>query len=283
MKPRLFKPQRRQRRGFTLLEAMVALTLMALIFTGTMDLCTMAARTTLKVNSQMSASLDSSIALQQVIETIREAQSFSLPNETPANGGSFVMPTGFTGANYSTTLSGENIYTAMEVAQSATAAVTVKDSGGNTIAVTPAAYNRDAASPSTLLIYRGDPNGTPDSNPSGSTVRNAGTYLWQCTVSGAGATSGLRALCKSISTAPNAVQFVRPYVGNPAQAQPFQVEVKITSGYYSLVNGSQTNEETNGSTVSQLSGKCVLMRDHAISVQSGGSNQNSTNNAFRFH
>ena len=45
-------------------------------------------------------------------------------------------------------------------------------------------------------------------------------------------------------------------------SEQYQAEVKIISGYYSPINGTQTNEEGNGSNSSQLTGKCVYMRDH---------------------
>ena len=48
---------------------------------------------------------------------------------------------------------------------------------------------------------------------------------------------------------------------------PYQVEAKIISSYYSPIGGQQTNEASNGTNQTALSGKCVLMRDH----DSGGS------------
>ena len=59
--------------------------------------------------------------------------------------------------------------------------------------------------------------------------------------------------------------------------------MKIVSSYYSQVGGQQTNEQTNGSNTSQLSGKCVLMRDYSNSQATGGTNDSITNNAFRYH
>ena len=75
-------------------------------------------------------------------------------------------------------------------------------------------------------------------------------------------------LCKTLSLSPNAVQFVRPtYAGVP---EPNQVEIKIISGYYSPINGQQTNEEGNGASSSQFVGKCVYMRDHQPGATAAG-------------
>ena len=266
--------RRRRPGGFTLVEAMFGTVIASLLMLGTADLYMNAARTTLKVNAQTSASQDASNSVQQIIQATREAQSFSLPNETPAAGGAFVPPPGFPAGTLQTTLGSETIYTALELVQPATLAATVQNTAGANVAIAP--LNRDGAMGSALLFYRADPNGTPDAN--------AGTCLWEYGVQANSTVTLNQAICKSLdANAPNAMQFVRPYVGTPAQPQPYDVEVKIISSYYSLVNGQQTNEQTNGSDTSQLSGKCVLMRDHANAVLSGGSNDSTNNNAFRFH
>ncbi len=118
------------------------------------------------------------------------------------------------------------------------------------------------------LIYRGDPDGTPDADPTviPSPDPKAGTYLWQYEVPAdstfnlAKYPDRLTALCKIVATTPHAVQFVRPSYGTVAQ--PNQVEIKVISSHYSPINGQQTSEETGGATASQLNGKCVFMRDH---------------------
>ncbi|MBV9850327.1 MAG: prepilin-type N-terminal cleavage/methylation domain-containing protein [Armatimonadetes bacterium] len=262
----------RRARGFTLVEVLVATVLASLLMMGTMDLYMTSARTTLKVNARVAASQDAANAVQQVIQLTREAQSFSLPSET-----TFVVPTGLPAGSYQTSLGGEPIYAALELLQPATTATTVTNTAGVAVPIAP--LNRQGAGAARLLFYRADADGTPDAN--------AGKCLWEYSVQDSGASVN-RAVCKSIDAgAPNAVQFVRPVVmiGSPptAAAQPHDLEVKVISSYYSLDNGQQTNEETNGSDTSQLSGKCVLMRDSDTSPAPGGATTNPGNNAFRFH
>jgi hypothetical protein len=166
------------------------------------------------------------------------------------------------------------------------ALIQVQNASGS-IAIPSQPYESTAGgSPKAVLVYRGDPDGTPDADPSTSTVVKAGTYLWQYLIP-ADQTFALNvaggnpiAICKSVSTAPNAVQFVRPVYGTaPATPQKWQVEIKIISGYYSPINGTQTMEGGNG--VSQLSGKCVYMRDHDTKGAPPSAGTQSSNNAFQ--
>lgn len=277
-----------------MVEALLSISLMGLLGSGAIALFLAATRTSLKASAQTSSSLEAANALQTVIEQTQQAQSFSLPNELPTSG-AFVVPGGRSAADFQTTLtstvngvsSTENIYTALELALPPGQSVTVKDTSGSNKAVVDSSGNtpidRTASSTSTLLVYRGDPDGTPDPNPTGSAVKNAGAYLWLYTMPPSNQFDLVhnppRSLCKSIATSPNAVQFIRPIVdGSLAQ---FQVQVKIISSYYSAINGVQTSEATDGSQVSQISGKCALMRNHSSNPAIGSAVPNTLNNAWR--
>ena len=290
--------KRKRQVGFTMVEALLSISLMGLLGSGAVSLFLAATRLSLKAGAQTSAGLEAANALQYVIEQTREAQSFALPNELTGSGGAFIVPGGRSAADFQTTLtstidgvtSTENIYAAMELALPPGQTVTVKDTSGSDKAVADSSGNtpidRTGNSTSTLLIYRGDPDGTPDPDPTGSAVVNAGTYLWLYTMPSNNIFDIVahppRALCKSIAVSPNAVQFVRPFL-NGAET-PYQVQIKIISGYYSAINGTQTNEATDGSQVSQLSGKCALMRNHSTSPLTGSTNTpNTLNNAWRRH
>ena len=61
------------------------------------------------------------------------------------------------------------------------------------------------------------------------------------------------------------------------------LEVKITSGYYSPINGTQTSEEGNGASTSQMTGKCVFMRDHLPSPKPMTNVSQSSNNPYKYH
>ncbi len=307
-------------RGFGLLEALLCISLMSLLFIGAMTMLLTAGRGVVRTQAQVYSSGDAANAIQNIIGQLREASTFSLPtSNTPATAESNWTPlTGVLLSQLSTTLNGETINTALQVVTPITLTPQANGYTANplpgglrVLAQTPGGYwqanggNWAAAPVSTqspgglgvadsavYLIYRGDPDGTPDPDPTGSPNPLAGTYLWQYKVPADGSFNvakypgSLTTLCKSVAPAPNAVQFVRPYYAATGQLpEQNQVEVKIISSYYSPVNGRQTSEETAGATTSQLSGKCVYMRDHCTAASSNTTNSGvrTGNNTFQYH
>ncbi len=294
------------RRGFGLLESLICLSLISLMFLGALTLILSAGRGTVRTQSQVYASADAANSIQSVIGQLREASAFALPT-SDANGTAETAwaPVAGTALNqFSTSLNGETVNTAIQIITPPTlnpadngytdpSATTLRvlSTTGTVRTTTP--YNVASAgglavpSSRVLLIYRGDPDGTPDADPTGSANPKAGTYLWQYQLQ-----NGIpfdpvqfppRALCKSVSTAPNAVQFVRPYyAANPTPEQT-QMEIKIISSYYSPINGRQTSEQGDGTSSSQLSGKCVFMRDHYAGSLPAPAHQGSRagNNVFQ--
>lgn len=308
------RPRGFGQRGFGLLEALLCISLMSLLFLGAMTMLLTAGRGVVRTQSQVYSNGDAANAVQNIIGQLREASTFSLPTSnapgTPESNWTPVSSTLL--GHFSTTMpNGETINTAMEIvtpgtltsqANGYTAQVVRKDgttglpdflrvrsrnpdpsvyweSGQGTWTAAPATtqINGGLGVPGSnvYLIYRGDPDGTPDADPTGSPIPKAGTYLWQYKVPADSSfnlvkyAANVTVLCKSVATAPNAVQFVRPAYGTTQQnqaygtvAQPNQIEIKVISSYYSPINGQQTNEETAGATSSQLNGKCVFMRDH---------------------
>ena len=317
----LYSPRRRASRqsqcGFTLLEMMIAISLTALIFTGVMVLFDSAARTTIRTQAQIHATNDSANSIQYVVSQMREAQSFALPTSAlPNTAEAQDMPGGWStlsgpslslfSTTYDSGSGAETINTAIQMTSPpaltpatngyktiipAITAIQVQNSAGTTIPIPSQPYQSSGGgSTKTVLIYRGDPNGTPDPNPTGSAVTGAGTYLWEYTVPATKlftldiadpipANRNPVALCKSVAKAPNAVQFVRPVYSGVAQ--PWQVELKIISGYYSPIRGTETIEGSTG--VTQLSGKCVYMRDHSATGTPATASTQSSNNAFQFN
>lgn len=298
--------RKRRQCGFGLLEALLCISLMSLLFLGAMTMLITAGRSVVRTQAQVYSNSDAANAIQNIVGQLREASTFSLPTSTAAGQAenTWTPLSGVSLSQLSTSMpDGETVNTALQVvapqtltpqANGYTAQVVRKD--GTTglpdyLRVRsrnpdPGVYWESGQGPWTAapvtnqapgglgvngsavyLIYRGDPDGTPDANPTGSPIPNAGTYLWQYRVPDNDAAfnavkyaANLTVLCKSVATAPNAVQFVRPSYGTVAQ--PNQVEIKVISSYYSPINGQQTSEETAGATASQLNGKCVFMRDH---------------------
>ena len=258
----------------------------------------------MRTQAQIYATNDAANSIQKVIAQLREAQLFALPvsAQTGQAETGWIMLAGTNQAQFNTTYNTEQINTAIELTappaltasangytQAGVTQIQIQNASAGTISIPSQPYQADGGSTSGVLIYRGDPNGTPDPDPTGSAVAGAGTYLWQYTIPANGTLTLdiadpnplLRnpvVLCKSVATAPNAVQFVRPvYQG---VAEDWQVEVKIISGYYSPINGTETIE--GGSGVSQLSGKCVYMRDHKnIPLPNKNYSTLSSNNAFQ--
>ena len=73
---------RTKRRGFSFLEMIIAVALMALIFFGTMNLFLSTGRMEQKVKAATQATTDANLAIQAVVERVREAYRVALPGET---------------------------------------------------------------------------------------------------------------------------------------------------------------------------------------------------------
>lgn len=293
-----------RRRGFGLLEAVICISLMSLLFLGAMTMIMTAARSTVRTQAQVYSTAEAANAIQNVIGQLHEAGDFSLPSSTVANQpennwiGVGTIPMG----QLSTTADGETINTAIEIISPPS--MTPADNGYtqqvphlNVVSTTAGSYWEAGGAGSpwangpykgpyyvqqngglginvVSLIYRGDPDGTPDSA--------AGTYLWRYDLPPGGAFSLANprtALCKTVGTAPNTVQFVRP---NPTTTTN-EVEIKIISSSYSAINGQQTNEEGSGASSSALSGKCVYMRDHYTGGSAPTNNGSHGNDVFHYH
>lgn len=263
------RPRLRQRRGsvrgYTLLETVLATLLAALVLGSVMDLFLTATKLTTRSNALAASSLSSANAVQEVLKDTREAQSMRLPDDA-----GFQPLTGYAaiGTYYKTTLNGNTILTALQINLPARQTETVLDKSGSPIALAAASatsviYDRQTLGTDYLLFYRGNSDQTP--NPS------SGKYLWKFQKS-TGVTS---MVCRNVATAASdAVQFLQPTGGST------EVAVKIVCSEYSLINGQQTNEETDGSTTSALTGKCALMRDYGAG-NSASTDQGTCNHAFQ--
>jgi type II secretory pathway pseudopilin PulG len=249
-------------RGFTLLEAGIAFTIMSMILLGSMTLYISASRYTVRTQAETFATYDAGTAMQKLIDQAREAHWLALPEEN-LPGTSTSMFTGYPGysglSNYQSTDNGTTIDTAVmltfPLSRTGSGVITVNNSAGNTVSLssggTGASYDRNYDG-SAILVYRSDKNGVPSPT--------TGTYLWEYSLSDSGASVN-QPLIRSVASVPNGVEFVRP-TDSAGNVLPYQVQIKVVSGFYSPIDGVQTNEETNGLYTSSLTGMCVLMRDH---------------------
>lgn len=255
-------PKTRRQRGFTLVEAVVGTVLISMVFLGTMQLFIESQRGVQRTGVQVQASQDAAVGLQFVLTNAREAWRFALPTD---GAGSFLAPGGAL-TDYQSS-SGAN--TALELILPATATYVLRDSGGSKFTLSPGGFDRTAQAGGDILwIYRGN---APAAGPFDPTVRgipnnDSGQYLWACRrpVGAVNAAQDrFQVICKLIlarhtdgSAATDAVQFTRPASGVLGE-----IEVKIVSGDLTSINGTQTNEATDGSSVNALYGKCALMRN----------------------
>ena len=277
----------RRTQGFTLMEVMVALPLVALLLGGTMALFIGSQQMVQRTSVSVQSSQDAAVGIQFITGTTREAIQFSLPPDTTTantNGMAFLPPDG----NLSDYQNG-SINTAVELllpaaatsrkvaGQPATACLDVLDRNGN--AIFPTGYDRTQTQVSSgipvsplagdiLCIYRSDAFGNP--SPS------SGQYLWALRRPAGTALSDpsndtKQKLCRLILTqhadstpATDAVQFVgsRTPGSDIPSSMPYELEYKLICGDQTSINGTQTNEAGDGSSITALSGKCALMRNH---------------------
>ncbi len=257
------KPLRaRRQRGFTLVEAVVGTVLISLVFLGTMQLFTESQRGVQRTGVQVQASQDAAIGLQYVLSNARESWRFALPAD---GAGSFLPPGGALTDYQSST--GAN--TALELIMPALTNLTLRDASGSKFLLTPGGFDRTAQAGGDILwIYRGNAPAPGTFNPAvrGTPNADSGKYLWACRRPVGAVNAGqdqFQVICKLILTkhadgspATDAVQF-----GHPASGVSTEIEVKIVSGDTTSINGTQTNEATDGSSVDALYGKCALIRN----------------------
>jgi type II secretory pathway pseudopilin PulG len=273
--------RRKYAAAFTLLEAMISLGIMSVLMLASMDIFVNSLRMTSRSSAEVFASQDAAVAMRRVQDQVRESLWLALPDSNDAYDTSGHLYFNDELASFPSLsnylLSPQQYFMATDSTKTYTAdtalflatptvdnAPTFNTSSQN--GVTPSnltipysLYDRTQPNNGGILYYRADANGTPDPV--------AGTCFWELS-SGANPTTN-KALISSVDTKTwNAVQFERPVLGGNTPAQ-YEVEVKITSGYYSAINQQQTNESTGGGSTTQLVGRCVSMRDHETGTGTG--------------
>ncbi len=273
--------------GFTLAEVMVALPLVMLLFGGTITLFLQSQRLVQRTSVAVQSSQDAGVGLQFISGTTREAIQFSLPPDTTSantNGLAFLPPDG----NLSDYQNG-SINTAVEMllpaaaasqkatGQKATLGFDVLDRNGAPIF--PTGYDRTQTQVSSgtpvspllgdmVCIYRGDALG--NASPS------SGQFLWSLRrLAGMNLYDSSQdihqKLCRLILTqhtdgtpATEAVQFIGCHTVNSdiPGSMPYELEFKLICGDQTSINGTQTNEGSGSGSITSLSGKCALMRNH---------------------
>ena len=260
-------PAKNRRRGFTLVELLFALPLAALMLGGAMTLFIESQRLTQRATVQVQGSQDAATGLQYVLSNAREALMFALPPDTAGtntNGLAFTPPTG-TAAGYESGSGASAYNTGVEFAMPATTNYSLLGSGGTQLNLSPGGYNRGTTG-DLLWVYRSDAQGNP--------APTNGQYLWSRRRPAGAPSDGSQdvsqVICKFLLTrhgdgtsAGDAVQFIGKNTAGTDITSAFEMEVKIVCGDLTSINGTQTNEATDGTSVDKLYGKCALMRNHA--------------------
>jgi len=235
-----------RRRGFTLMETAIAVLLMSLIFLGTIALFTSAGKTGLKVTAANTAAVTSAQAMQSVCDDLKESYWAALPGDTTP----VTWPSGFVASNFQN----GSYNTGICLYAPVTTSTTLAGMSGSVPLL-----NRSATGQAAYLIYRGDADDTPNPN---------GTYLWKQYLQG---TQDPSIIAKNIASNPAAVQFRRTSTNS--------IEVKIVCGEWSREIGEQTSDATDGSKVTGIAGRTVLLRNTSVTtlaVTSGYTNPFAT-------
>lgn len=254
---------------------MVTLPLVVLLFGGTITLFIESQRLVQRTSVTTQAGQDAASGQQYIAGIARESIQFALPPDTTAantNGMAFLAPDGNPN-DYQT----GGINTAVEFLLPAPASFHLLDRNGNSVVL--AGYDRTVTQLSggiavnpppgdIVCIYRGDVHGSP--------AASSGQYLWSVRCpAGANynypANYETRKICKFILTkhadnnpATDAVQFIGRYTSGTdiPSAMPYELEFKLVCGDQTAIKGTQTNEARDDGSVSALSGKCALLRNH---------------------
>lgn len=251
---------------------MVAMSIMAILFLGTMNLYTEAIRASTKSDAQITSSQSAATGLQHVEDDVREAYDFALPEDSATFGstlGAGYGPSSFqaTYIDPVTSLS-KTIDTGIMLTYPAATTATVYDSSGAPISPAVPLYDKTAPG-SVLYIYRADMPATsggatpaiPDpllgdclwasGSENGTAINRSLTRLSDSRRAAGGITSS--------NTVPDAIELLRPSNAS------YQVEIRLISSYYSPIsnmNSTLANQQSSEGDKTLLAGKCVLMRDH---------------------
>lgn len=270
-KPPSTPPPALLRAGFTLLETMIAMGLMALLFLGAVTLYVEATRISAKSGAQITAAQGAANGLQHVEGDIREAYDFALPEDGATFGSD--LGTGYTPSAFQTTYTdpvtslSRTIDTGIRLTYPASGTAAVYDSSGAQVTPAVTLYDSTAAG-SILYVYRADLPASSSATPA-TPDASQGDCLWasgaeggkainQCLVrlsDGRQAAGGVSAA----NAVPNAVEFVRP------SSVSYQVQIRLISSFYSPIgtgNSALSFQQTSEGSKLLLTGKCVLMRNH---------------------
>ena len=232
-------------RGISLLESMVALSIITLLGLGFMTLYINMVRSGATVRSMTIVTADAGNAIGVIESALREARRFEL------------MEGGTYGTTYlATDGSGNGVaITGIRIIYPAYKSdVRVVTSTGN-LAMSGTRALMDIRNDGAFLeVYRSDENGTA--------APNTGNCLWaRGTLNKVTLPVGGRILIKNVADVVGAVQFIQPYAPGSTTPLANQVRIKVTTSTYDRVRGSTSSEASKGKQTA-LTGEHAFLRNH---------------------
>jgi prepilin-type N-terminal cleavage/methylation domain-containing protein len=232
------------RQGFSLIEVVVALTIVSGIFLGTMLLFTGAAKTNAKVLAGVETATTANLGMEVLQNILVEGYRYWVPTDVDWDGAALGPATNYIADDGL----GKTTSTAMYIALPAQANYEIKAPDGTDI-TTGTMPDRTGAGTihSTMLIFRGDPDGQSN--------KQAGTCLWLWYFED-GAITSKRLLVKNLATEWNAVQLIRPV------SETKRILIKLTTSQFSPVLAQQGNENTGaGKAVTELAARTFTLHN----------------------
>ena len=255
--------KRRMRRGNTLPELMLSLGILTLLLAGVVGVLILMLRLTGSVVGASLSSADASNAVQRITADMREADHFTLLDDSTHDGVDKNGHTVVTGI----TITSPTAYVSPLSANGSIYYTTGANVSNGPLTGANVPYKRGSPG-ATVSFYRADwhqsngADGTPDPT--------AGNCLWVTgTENGVAITPG--PVIKTIAPTADAVQFIVPTQTDGVTAVANEAEIKVISGQYDPIHGTNSSDSAAGGATA-LTGDCVYLRDHNTASPSLGAN-----------
>lgn len=255
----------RARRGHTLPELMVSMSLIALLLGGSVSVFLMTLRLSGSVTAASLSSTDASFAVQRITADLHEANSFALLDNPTYDA---------TDKNGNVVITGITISFPISLISAASGDGKIYYTTGANVSRGPLTgadvpYNCASASAATVSFYRANWHQTDGAD--GSPNPATGKCLWVTgTENGAAVTPG--PVITTIAPTVDAVQFVHPM--QPGGLIPIlsEAQIKIVSGQYDPIHGSASSDSVAGGATA-LTGDCVYLQNRNLAPPAqGGAN-----------
>ncbi|MBC7806040.1 MAG: type II secretion system protein [Akkermansiaceae bacterium] len=253
-----------RRRGFTLMETLVASSILITLGIGFMTLYVNIVATSTRVSANAFTAMDAAKAVDRISITLREARRFEFMDNGTTGPIAYQSPTNVgNNPNYSATLGGSagdgTIVTGLHIVHPAKLPnISLNVPSGSTFTPTPMSGAQSVVDYRTdggfVDVYRSDRSGRP-APTNGQCLWIRGTLNGATIATDSMAASGIdgRPFVDDIAAWPGAVQFL--------QGQTNEVRIKIVTGKYYRA-GKQVTSDSGIGAVTSLTANNVYLRNH---------------------